>query len=45
MNEITVRRSHFGGMVYAECECGYTIHYWEDPEELEHDCEGQAANG
>lgn len=25
-------------MVYAECECGYTCHYWEEPEELEHEC-------
>lgn len=41
VNTITVKRSHFGGMVYAECECGYTCHYWEEPEELEHECKGQ----
>ena len=45
MNTITVKRSHFGGMVYAECECGYTCHYWEEPEDLEHDCTLRAACG
>ena len=36
--KIEIKRSHFGGMVYAECECGYTCHYWEEPEELFHEC-------
>lgn len=45
MNTITVKRSHFGGMVYAECECGYTCHYWEEPEELEHECKERGGFG
>ena len=41
--KIEIKRSHFGGMVYAECECGYTCHYWEEPEELEHECTNEYA--
>lgn len=36
--KVEIKRSHFAGSVYAECDCGWKCHYWEDPQELQHEC-------
>lgn len=39
MKDIEITRSHFGGQPVARCkQCGWTCVYWEDPQELEHEC-------
>lgn len=39
MKDIEIGRSHFGGQPVAKCkQCGWTCVYWEDPQDLEHEC-------
>jgi len=34
-------QSHLAGQPYARCrDCGYTSVYWEDEDDLIHECEG-----
>ena len=42
--KVEIKRSHFAGSVYAECDCGWKCHYWEEADELEHDCLNQSEN-